>query len=590
MTANLTKGGKAMKMNRIFAALCAIVAIGVSCQKEMTVKNGTEEIIVPEGMKYVSFEIGTPTKINGNPVKWNSSAESVAVLAINNDTCAIYEFNTTGPGSVLATTTISGLVDEGADLKFVAFPYGDKSYPSPRIDLEKDPSGNTLLFPQRLPFGFANPGVASATPYACKIQCNDGVYSAKTNLQPLCSFLKVTLPARANDHILGSKDDATSLADSLYITGVGVAGRTYVDFSTDEAVTSLASTAELKTIKVAFKIDKTSGLPKAGEYLIPIIPGEIPSLDVKVTYTPGSDSKEYSDYSENYGVNTFKQGAYKSLTICAPYVSSANTISASVEGTTLSMTGSAVFYTGGKVTASNYNFGFEYREKGTETWTSKAAVFADNKFTASLTIDPGKTYEVKAFAAAPGAIKPATDQVVYGDVKESGAYVPPVTYVIDTFGLNEYDGINEAYCWKCKDNTFPSKTDGKAKTPFTFDYYKKGTDTTPYFSGIILYSNSSTNNISFNKDRVLLYSGYVKFPGITGKRVTNVTFSIISSTSAGNMTVSSFDGTTSYGTAAYTSKTNMDLSVDLNGIANDGVKVNVQTWNIGKMEITYSSL
>lgn len=590
-----------MKMNRIFAALCAIVALGVSCQKEMTVKTDAEEIIVPEGMKYVSFEVGAPTKINGNPVKWNSSSESVAVLAILNGESVVYQFNskphyseTDGKYVVWPTTAIEGLVDEGAILKFVTIPYNEGQI----IDLERDPDGNTLSFPRRLSYDYANPGIASRTPYACKIQYIDGVYSAKTNLQPLCSFLKVTLPVRKSDHIKGSSDKDTSLADSLYITGNGIAGKTYVDFSGDEAVTSLADEAKSQTLKVVFKINTTSGLPTAGEYLVPIVPGVVPSLDFKVTYTPGSDNIEYSDYSVNYGANTFKQGAYKNLTICAPYVTSATTVSATVEGTTLSMAGSAVFYTGGKVTASNYIFGFKYREKDTEAWTSETAVFADNKFTASITIDPSKTYEVKAFATAPGAIKqPAADQTVEGNIKESGAEMPPIVVTIDGWGAKQYDGTNGGghfkYVGTDPDYSYPTVKGDRNKKTDAYDYYADVTDTTPLISGVTICS-TSTNGMKFSSSALLNYSGWISFPAKSGYKVTKVVCTVSSGSNMGKTINATPMGTSEplWESNAYESaNVHEDLAIDCSGLDNDGIKIHHgAAWNFFKIAVTYTAI
>lgn len=532
-----------MKTIKLFAALCAIAALGVSCQKEVPVQNEEEQIVVPEGMEYVFFEVGVPTKINGyGPISWNSDTENVSVLAIVDGKSKVYRFQTEETSAVAETKTISGFIDVGANLKFVVYPH-NANY---KIDFEEDPSGNTICMPNRGSYGFSNNnGVSSQTPFACKIQCSGGELSAVSKLQPLFSSLKVTLPERLSDHIPGyrDKDQATSLVDSLYITGKGISGQVYVDFSGDNAVTSLKNTPSTQTIKVELKRNTTSGLPSTGYYYIPIAPCFPETLDIRLTHTPGSDGIEYADYTFHFGANTFTQGKVKSITLTAPYVKTAETVSAIIDGTTLTMNGTAEFFTGTKVTVDNYNFGFSYREKGTADWTTVSAAYdlTTEKFTASETVDPTKTYEVKAFAVAPGAIKTKIaegqyiieDMKIEGEIVESKGYLPDVVVTIDKFSLNQYGTDGGGY-WKYlgddTEYTYPTKSGVRPEVEDSYAYYAEKTDMEPLISGVKM--KGGKNGYYFSGKLILHYgAGYFEFPGKEGLRISKIDVKIKSSSS-----------------------------------------------------------
>ena len=519
-----------MKTIKLFAALCVIAALGVSCRKEVPVQNEEEQIVVPEGMEYVSFEVGVPTKINGN-VKWNTAEEDISVIALVNGESTVYKFQTEKTSGVAETKKISGVVDTGANLKFVVYPY----YSSTKIDLEKDPSGNTLLFPSKNPVGYSNAdGVSSQTPFACKIKYEGGVFSAASPLQPLYSSLKVTLPSRLKDFIPGYKDSAqpTSLVDSLYITGKGVLGQTYVDFNGESPVTTLKNAPSKQTLKVALKTNTSSGLPTAGYYYVPITPCSPETLEITLTHKAGSDGIEYADYTFHFGANTFEQGKAKEVTLTAPYVKSAATVSAALDGTTLLLSGSSEFFTGTKVTADNYKFGFDYRAKGATDWETAEAVYDKGQFTADVTVAAGTTYEVKAFAVAPNAIKKeiAPEQYINVDMKVEGAvidskgYVPPIVVSIDHFLDKEYDGTASGGYWETDgDFDFPlSKEAGRGTNVDKYKYYANPTDATPLTSVIV--KGSGSNSYYFQKAALMHYggNGYIEFPGKEGYKIVQV--------------------------------------------------------------------
>ena len=588
-----------MKTIKLFVALCAIAALGVSCRKEVPVQNEEGQIVVPEGMKYVSFEVGVPTKINGNPVKWNSPSEHVSVLALVNGESKVYDFTTETTTAVAETKKISGIVDSDANLKFVVYPHNENY----KIDFEKDPSGNTIYMPNRGGYGFSNNnGVSSQTPFACKIKYSDGVFSAVSSLQPLFSSLKVTLPERISDHISGYKDKdvATSLVDSLYITGRGILGQVYVDFSGDNAVTSLKNAPSTQTIKVELKRNTTSGLPSTGYYYIPIAPSSPETLDIKLAHTPGSDGIEYADYTFHFGANTFEQGKAKEVTLSAPYVKTAGTVSATIDGTTLTMIGTAAIFIGTKVTVDNYNFGFSYREKGATDWTTVSAAYDETtgKFTADETVDPAKTYEVKAFAVTPGAIKTASgnvDQKIEGDVVESKGYVPPIVVTIDKFGTNEYDGTatggNWYYLGDRTDYTFPtSKASGFRDTAADWAYYANNTDTTPSIT--IKIMGVSSNSYYFQKASIMSYGGYFEFPGKTGYKITRIETRGKAAGAVGkHITIKNMAGTT-LGTSEDYAVANVQqvMDVDFSAPAGEAVRLSFAAFPYEYFIITYTAI
>lgn len=590
-----------MKTIKLFAALCVIAALGVSCRKEVPVQNEEEQIVVPEGMKYVSFEVGVPTKINGN-VKWNSPSEHVSVLALVNGESKVYDFTTETTTAVAETKKISGVVDLDANLKFVVYPHNENY----KIDFEKDPSGNTIYMPNRGGYGFSNNnGVSSQTPFACKIKYSDGVFSAVSSLQPLFSSLKVTLPERISDHISGYKDKdvATSLVDSLYITGRGILGQVYVDFSGDNAVTSLKNAPSTQTIKVELKRNTTSGLPSTGYYYIPIAPSSPETLDIKLAHTPGSDGIEYADYTFHFGANTFEQGKAKEVTLTAPYVKSTTTVSATIDGTTLTMTGASDFFTGTQVTSDNYNFGFNYRVKDATDWETAAAVYDKGQFTADVTVAAGTTYEVKAFAVAPGAIKTKIaegqyiieDMKIEGEIVESKGYVPPIVVTIDKFGTKEYDGTatggNWYYLGDRTDYTFPtSKASGFRDTAVDWAYYANNTDTTPSIT--IKIMGVKDNSYYFQKAAIMSYGGYFEFPGKTGYKITRIETRGAAKGAVGkHITIKNMAGKT-LGTSEDYAEANVQqvMDVDFSAPAGEAVRLSFAAFPYEYFIITYTAI
>lgn len=637
-----------MKTIKLFAALCVIAALGVSCRKEVPVQNEEEQIVVPEGMEYVSFEIGAPeisdgTKISGaaDAVKWNSAVESVAVVGILNGEQKIYKFDTTphysdeeGKNVVWPTTTIScSNVDTGASLYCVIYPYSGKiGEADPYTITVEDGQLKTIEINKQLlrSIGYANTGVSSNTLYACKVSNSNGTYSAASNLYPLLSFIKVTVPQRDEKDKLKEGEtkglEYSSYISKITITGPGLTNIPVVDFSGDKPVTSLKNTSSLPegTITASLKNNTRSLLPTAGDYLIPVLPIELSSLTITAQYFDAdakptvNEMPAFANYSVTYGPNSFTQGKYKSVTIAGPYVASLTTSSAIVDGTTLTMQAAVSIETYGKVTAEDYVLGFNYREKGAEGWTYVAGDYADGGITKAVAVTAGKTYEVKAYAAAKGALKDGDgvkDQVREGDVVESKGYVPPIVVTINKFGTAEFDGINTANHWDYvgddkdfvfvnQDNKTTAMTARKDKDD-PYDYYDDVTSPTPTMSGIKICamptkpsSGSNYNTYYFSSKMLLHYgSGYIEFPGKTGYKISKVVCNVNASSAVGKNIVATKTSSTSkstsvVGTSGNYSEKNVkeDLILICDGDDDDGVKVWPNAaFNYNSFEITYSA-
>ena len=625
-----------MKTIKLVAVLCAIAALGVSCQKEALVQNEEEQIAVPEGMQYVSFEIGAPeisdgTKISGaaDAVKWNSTAESVAVVGMLDGEQKIYEFKTTphyseedGKNVVWPSTTISGNVDIGASLYCVIYPYSKKiNEADPYTITIEDGQLKTIEINKQLlrSYGYANTGVSGNTLYACKVSYSGGSFSAASNLYPLLSFIKVTVPQRGEKDKL--EEGATkgleysSYISKITITGAGLTNIPIVDFSGDKPVTSLKNSDSLPsgTITATLKNNTRSLLPTAGDYLIPVVPIEFTSLTITAQYFD-TEAKPtvngmpaFADYTVTYdGTNSFAQGKYKSVTVAGPYVASLATSSAILDGTTLTMQAAARIETYAKVTVENYEFGFNYREKGTEDWTYVDGVYTEGIVAKSVAVTAGKTYEVKAYAAAKGALKDGEgvkNQICEGAIVESEGYIPPVVVTIDKFGTKEYDGDKGGH-WKYTGDdpeykyvTSSNKALRSGKLD-TYDYYAVNTDSTPLLSGIKIYSSAAANTYYFSGNLMLHYgSGYIEFPGKSGYKITKVVCNVKAGGAVGNtitVTKASSDskskgqlGVTSTYTTANVPE---DLFVNCQGDADAGVKIwPGAAFNFLSYEITYSA-
>lgn len=593
-----------MELNRFFVALCAIATLAVSCQKEVIKNTASEDqTVVPEGMKYVSFEVGTPTKISGNPVKWNSSSEDISVLALYNGESVNYKF-TANPNEVASseTTTITGIVDIDAELLYVVYPYkADNSVDDKR----------KIHLPQLTSFGYSNPGASSNTYFACKINETDGTYSAASNLKPLFSFLNLKFPVRVKDVLPGYTNPSgttaaqnSPLATTVKITGSGITGATVVDFSGKDPVTTLDDTTEEKTLKVTLKQHKQSGLPYAGEYLVQIVPGMVSGLKFKVEYEQEYTVK-YAAYDAEYTLGaagsegfSFVRGTSYDIELSGPFVKSVSTVSATFQDNTLTMTGSADVYFGGKVTAENYEMKFLYSIKDADDWTPVTASYDDGAITATATLDPSKTYEVKAVAVAKNALsngEGTADQTIEGNKVETKAYVPPIVITIDKFPTKQYDGTKDGGNWKYLggDSKYVYPTsNGRGNCTDEYAYYTNPTDPEPLISGVIIESNSSSG-ITFKGKSITYYGSSIYFPGKTGYKVTKVLCNVSSSKNAGKtIEVQTTTGTNTTKSNTYTTNgVQEDLIVNWAGAANEGMRIHTgAVWNYFKLEVTYTPI
>ena len=162
-------------------------------------------------------------------------------------------------------------------------------------------------------------------------------------------------------------------------------------------------------------------------------------------------------------------------------------------------------------------------------WETAAAVYDKGQFTADVTVAAGTTYEVKAFAVAPNAIKKSmtenVDMKVEGAVIDSKGYVPPIVVSIDHFLAKEYDGTVSGGYWETDgDFDFPiAKTAGRGTNVDKYKYYANPTDTTPLTS-VTIKGSGATNSYYFQKAALMPNggNGYIEFPGKEGYKIVQV--------------------------------------------------------------------
>ena len=441
-----------MKKINVLAAICSIAAVAVSCNKEALVQGAGEEII-PEGMHKVTLNVSLDdTKITSSTsdgkitLKWNSSAEKVAVLALLSDgTEKVYEFVTAPEGSTPTTTTIScDAVDDGATLYYVLFPYNE-NYAFAR-DGEENIITDQVVFPYVTKYTFSQANAVSAqTRLYGKVTDNCSVSSLKL----ACSLLKLSLETRWTAQ-KSSKSYTTCLVESVAVSGNNdeiLSGRHTLDLSGESPVLVSAPTSGVTAITLEPKTDTKSGLPNGGSYYLPIIPGTYSDgLSFTINYVStvsdmGLDNEDdfvaYASYTVS-GSSSYKAimgvAGKNAVTISGPFVKSAPAVSSAImsdEGT-LTVAGTADVYVGG-VTIDKYTFKYLYRESGTEDeWTEYNANYSEGKISAEITgLDKTKTYSVKAVVSTvdnviitDAATEQTAPQTLESAVAESTAAEP----------------------------------------------------------------------------------------------------------------------------------------------------------------------
>ena len=355
----------------------ASLAACVSCTKE---ENGVDPG-QKNGLRTLSISVDLATKVNsvGPTIQWDAGEENLSVIGLVDGSPRMYKFTKAAAESKSTEATFTSAVEipASAELLYAVYPY--------KSDYDWDGTGDpslslTLKNEQSC---FDNGGVSAHPLMAGKISENS------VTLKQVCSFLKFTLPARSG---------AASYVRYIYVRGTGVAGNVDVDFSGSDPVASAGDADYMRVLT------KSEG-EKNGDVYVPVLPGTYSSLTIELEYTDGHSN--YLRTTNNS--NTLERGKYKDLgTASGPFVVSTGVSSATLDGTTLSLSGTANVWKYFGVDNSKYTFKFAYKDSEAENWTE---VTADSPtgdgtavtFTKDVTVTAGKTYNVKTVIVADGA-------------------------------------------------------------------------------------------------------------------------------------------------------------------------------------------
>ena len=310
----------------------------------------------------------------------------------------MYKFTkAAGSKAIEATFTSAVEIPASAELLYAVYPYNSKY----NWDGTGDPSLTLKLNNEQSCFD--NGGVSAHPLMAGKISGNS------VTLKQVCSFLKFTLPARSG---------SASNVRYIYVRGAGVAGNVDVDFSGSDPI---ASAGDADYMRVTTKDAGT----KSGDVYVPVLPGTYSSLTIELEYTDGHSN--YLRTTNNS--NTLERGKYKDLgTASGPFVVSTGVSSATLDGTTLSLSGTANVWKYFGVDNSDYTFKFTYKDSEAEdiaaNWTE---VTADSPtgdgntvtFTKDVTVTAGKTYNVKAVVVASDVTSESTEETTAAKSKKT---------------------------------------------------------------------------------------------------------------------------------------------------------------------------
>lgn len=374
-------------------ALAALAAC-VSCTKE---ENGVDPG-QKNGLRTLSISVDFATKVNsdGPTIKWDAAEDNLSVIGLVDGNPRMYKFTkAAGSKSTEATFTSAVEIPASADLLYAVYPYNS--------DYNWDGTGNLSLTLKNVQSCYDNGGVSAFPLMAGKISGNS------VTLKQVCSFLKFTLPARSG---------SASYVRSIYVRGTGVAGNVAVDFSGSDPV---ASAGDADYMRVGTKSEGA----KYGDVYVPVLPGTYSSLTIELEYTDG-----HSNYLRTTNTsNTLERGKYKDLgTASGPFVVSTGVSSATLDGTTLSLSGTANVWKYFGVDNSKYAFKFTYKDSEAEdiaaNWTE---VTADSPtgdgntvtFTKDVTVTAGKTYNVKAVVVASGVTSESTEETTAAKSKKT---------------------------------------------------------------------------------------------------------------------------------------------------------------------------
>lgn len=373
-------------------ALAALV-VCVSCTKE---ENGVDPG-QKNGLRTLSISVDLTTKVNsvGPTIQWDGGEENLSVIGLVDGNPRMYKFTKAATGSKSTEATFTSAVDipASADLLYAVYPYNSQY----NWDGTGDPSLSLTLKNEQSCFD--NGGVSAHPLMAGKISGNS------VTLKQVCSFLKFTLPARSG---------AASYVRYIYVRGTGVAGNVDVDFSGSDPI---ASTGDANYMRVT---TKNAG-EKSGDVYVPVLPGTYSSLTIELEYTDGHSN--YLRTTNNS--NTLERGKYKDLgTASGPFVVSTGVSSATLNGTTLSLSGTAIVWKYFGVDNSKYTFKFAYKDSEATDWTevpadSPTGDGTDVTFTKDVTVTAGKTYNVKAIVVASGVTSESTEETTAAKSKKT---------------------------------------------------------------------------------------------------------------------------------------------------------------------------
>ena len=389
-----------MAMKRIFAsaALCGILALAaaVSCQVKMEAPVPESPEVPAEAYETRSLSINLDgTRINsvGTTMRWNTTAENMAVIGKVGGVAHIYQFTKSGDqGSTPAAGNfVCDAVDVGAELLYAVFPYSD---------------GYTLIDDTTLGLSLSGTQNLNLMGSVSNNVLLAGKISGGTvTLKNVCAFLKFTLPERLINA-------GTSLSDvsQVTISGTGIRGAVEVDFS--GAVPSVTGAGDSDSIVAKPKIKSDRG--QSGTLYIPVLPGTYSSMSFTIRYTAADGHSEFVKASTSS--NTLvRNEVYDCGTLSGPFAQSLSCTS-SLSSTTLTMEAESVLWKYSGITNSDYSLQFRYKDSEDAdipaNWTTvdAATVSGDDTdvtFSATATVTADRTYDVVALATADGVTKEA---------------------------------------------------------------------------------------------------------------------------------------------------------------------------------------
>lgn len=427
------KNEKRMKKIFVLAAICSTAALmAVSCSKasqDITSKqeptDQTEQ--QPQDVKLVDVclsagveEPDTKVFSSGNTLKWNGSADKLAVFAEAGGTTALYQFDKAA-GSSATSAEFTGKIPEGATLKYAAYPYSQ----------DRSCNGNVL-------------GLLLNHKHSCdatnSIPHNTPLYgivsgSAVTMKSP-CAYLKVMLPKKSDDSTL-------EIYDSLRVAANACAGNFTVDLATP--ATPVVSAGDLNELAVAPRKSQS------GYVFVPILPGTYNDITISLEYNEGHAA--FSKQSTQTQI--FESGyVYDCHEFAGPYVESVTTGSPALEGTTLSLSASAVLWKYAGVSNSNYTCKFFYSEAGLAKdaagWTEVAATVDGSgsavTLSGSATVAAGASYQCYAQVSdgsltidgeIAGADAPTVVEFVFSEMPGGNPY----SFAYTTLSQGKNDGM-----------------------------------------------------------------------------------------------------------------------------------------------------